>query len=212
MKINSVALSAVPSYKTAFVSIAHLSPADFRNLEILCHDDYFFCHNVCNDGSAFIVRFGQIVPEQHEMLDFLVSQYDFTPEFAEFMRLLGDAGFDAVHFDPEFDLVQGQTWYTDLGTKVVPLAYDVDVQSFDQLTDEQRGYVLTHLDETEAAAENNYLVVEGVIYSMADCMRLDSDSEMSEYGFSGTWGESNTSALFCMLSDDSETADIVRVF
>lgn len=211
MKINSVALSAVPSYKTAFVSIAHLSPADFRNLEILCHDHYFFCHNVSNDGSGFIVRFGQIVPEQYEMLDFLVSEYDFSPEFAEFVRMLGDAGFDAVHFDPEMDLVEGQTWYTDIGTKVVPLVYGAEIINYYNLSEEQRQAVLADYDK-ENAQESDFVFIDGVAHAIGECWRLDKDSEMLEYGFSGYWDESMESALFCMLSDDSETANIARVF
>lgn len=211
MKINSVALSAVPSYKTAFVSIAHLSPEDSANLAALSTKGYYFCHNVENDGSAYIVRFGQVAPELADIVTDLVGEYGFSEEFADFMRLLADAGFDAAHFDPEMDLVQGQTWYTDSGTKVVPLAYDEEIINYYSLSEEQRQAVLSVYDE-EFAEQTDFVFVGGAAHAIADCMRLDGESEMREYGFSGSWAESNTSAIFCMLSDDSETADIVRVF
>jgi len=210
MKINSVALSAVPSYKTAFVSIAHLSPADSVNLAGLSRKGYYFCHNVSNDGSGFIVRFGQVTPDAHEMPEFLVSQYDFSQPFAELMQLLADAGFDAVHFDPEMDLIEGVTWYTDNGTKVVPLVYGAQLTNYYDLTEEERQIVLSTWPE-HLAQDKDFIFVDGAALEFEDCMRIESNSEMAEYGFTGYWSESNTSALYCVLSDDAETVDVVRV-
>ena len=45
---------------------------------------------------------------------------------------------------------------------------------------------------------------------MADFMRIGKDG-MADYGFIGVMGESNTSALFISLSDNSDCVNVVRV-
>lgn len=58
--------------------------------------------------------------------------------------------------------------------------------------------------------ENEYFDLSGRVYCMADFMRIG-DGGMADYGFIGVMGESNTSALYISLSDNSDFVNVVRV-
>lgn len=217
--MRAISLSESFSYRTVFVSMSHLSPDDATNIAALCENGYFFCHAVGNDGGAYVVRFGAVAPEDCDLVDFLVDTYDFSRPLAEFMLSLSEAGFDAVHFEAESDLVEGVAYYTPSGTRITPLEYNRPILSFDELTEEQKQYALENWVPDDAEDGEDYLnyspdyfaVIEGKLYNIsAECMRIY-DGELSEMGFTGYFGESNTTAIYIRMSDDSESFDAVRV-
>lgn len=192
MKIVTVELNAAPSYKTVFMSSAHLSE-EMRAvlLDMADKNDCYYCHRTCQAADAgIILRFDAIGGDWLDIETQLLAD-GLNDELTGLIGELENNGFDAVHFDRDFDLVAGFHWYTDDGQKVIPLAYDVWIE----------------MDKHD----NNYFNHDGVKHYIDDFMRLDDNSEMKSYGFAACCGESNTSALFIMLSDDSDRVDLVRV-
>lgn len=192
MKIVTVELNAAPSYKTVFMSSAHLSE-EMRAALLAMADknDCYYCHRTCQAADAgIILRFDAIGGDWLDIETQLLAD-GLNDELTGLIGELSVQDIDAVHFDRDFDLVAGFHWYTDDGQKVIPLAYDVWIET------DKHG--------------NNYFNHDGVKHYLDDFMRLDDSSEMKSYGFAACCGESNTSALFIMLSDDSDRVDLVRV-
>jgi len=193
MKIITTELLSAPMYKTVYMSSAHLSE-EMRAVLLAMADkpDCYYCHRTTGDADAgIILRFKTIGGDDWSDIEDQLLADGLNDELTGLIGELSNHDIDAVHFDQDFDLVAGFHWYTDEGQKVMPLAYDVWIE-----TDE---------------ADNNYFDVDGVRHYVADFMRLDDNSEMKSYGFAACCGESNTSALFIMLSDDSDKVDLVRV-
>lgn len=213
MDINT---SEVSSYKTAFVSSLHLSGESVDILRTMANNPVcWFTHAVTVAEAmenAFILRFKAMAGDEWEDVEDGLKEHGFSSEFIALIDALAQADFDAVHFDRDMDLLPGAIWYTPDGSRVIPLAYDSFILSYHDLDDAQRAAVLENLDETEEQAEeNSYFICEDIIYSMADMMRLDDNSELKSFGFAAHMGESNTSAIFIALSDDSDRVDVVRV-
>lgn len=193
MKIVTVELNAAPSYKTVFMSSAHLSE-EMRAVLLAMADkpDCYYCHRTTGYSDAgIILRFKTIGGDDWSDIEDQLLSDGLNDELTGLIGELSNHDIDAVHFDQDFDLVAGFHWYTDDGQKVIPLAYDVWIE----------------MDKHD----NNYFNHDGVKHYIDDFMRLDDNSEMKSYGFAACCGESNTSALFIMLSDDSDRVDLVRV-
>ncbi|WPK30407.1 hypothetical protein SLP22_0073 [Salmonella phage BAU.Micro_SLP-22] len=214
MKIITTELNSAPMYKTVYLSSAHLSE-EMRAVLLAMADkpDCYYCHRTTGYSDAgIILRFKTIGGDDWSDIEDQLLSDGLNDELTGLIGELSNHDIDAVHFDQDFDLVAGFHWYTDDGQKVIPLAYGVNLDSFHDLDEVKKNLVLQNFEETEEDAEQNYYFeADGSFYNMADFMRLDDNSEMKSYGFAACCGESNTSALFIMLSDDSDRVDLVRV-
>lgn len=192
MKLCTVEIKEAPMYKTVFLSSAHLS-ANMRAALLVMADksNCYYCHRTTGDAdTGIILRFDAIGGDWSEIEGQLLSD-GLDDELTGLLSELENNGFDAVHFDNDFDLVAGFHWFTDEGQKVIPLAYDIWIEMDD--------------------ADNNYFTYNGMNHYIADFMRLDDNSEMKSYGYVAECGESNTSALFIALHDDGDKIDLVRL-
>lgn len=188
MKTNT--LAEVEQYKTVVMCGAHIPPDDAQIVVDLIQHDKWWLHRIGFefDGSC-ILRFGAVESDWENIAEELQTN-GFSDDFINVLSTLHTEGFYAAHFDPDAPLVAGLDWYTDSGARIKPLAYDVWIEMDD--------------------ADNSYFEVDGVRHYIADFMRLDDNSELKEYGFDAYYGESNTSALFISLSDDSDRVDLIR--
>lgn len=196
-------------YKTMFIAACHCSADQWRQLLALADDAVvYYCHRTTqSDDTGIIVRLDPIGDDIGERL----ADAGIDDELIELLTDIRENGLDAVHFDADADLLAYKPWYTDDGAKVIPLAYALDYVNFYSLTREQQEQVYQDRDGTgDEYAENDYFVLNDQVYCMADFMRTG-DGVMADYGFIGVMGESNTSALYISLSDNSDFVNVVRV-
>ena len=201
------------SYKTVFAAACHIEEEQWAVLlDMADNGDVDFCHRTCEHNDAGVIfRAGPFSDYDDEEFLELVADYGLNAESADVIRRAYNAGFDAVHFDALADLLAFVPWYTDEGAKVIPLAYELDYVSYYDLTPEQREQVYQDRDGTgDEYIENEYFYLSGRVYCMADFMRIG-DGGMADYGFIGVMSESNTSALYISLSDNSDFVNVVRV-
>ncbi|QJI52259.1 hypothetical protein [Cronobacter phage JC01] len=206
--MRAISLSESASYRVLYTSLAHVSPADLANLKSMCEAGYYFVHNVENDFSGIICRYGAVTPES-DVGEVMIGDYGFSESFGEMIAQFKDAGFDAVHFDVDGDLVEGVTWYTENNTRVQPIAYGCEILTWWDLAVEHQ---LTATDEygDDGDADLKYFLADGVLYCLDNFMRV-TDGEMQEMGFHASAGESNGSAICITLSDNSDFVDVARV-
>ena len=92
-------------YKTAVISTAHVTAADSERLPIACFDP--LTHRGLNwvQGTQYgwIVRAGMRGSDWKEEL----SEYGISKEAISNIQAILDAGFDAVQFDCDAELVDG---------------------------------------------------------------------------------------------------------
>lgn len=196
-------------YKTMFLAACHCNVDQWRQLLALADDkDAFYCHRTTScDDTGIIVRLDPLCDDIGETL----SAAGVDSELIELLTDIRENRLDAVHFDADADLLAYKPWYTDSGAKVIPLGYELDYVNYYSLTPEQQAQVYQDRDGTgDEYADNDYFVLGDIVYCMADFMRTG-DGEMSDYGFIGVMGESNTSSLFISLSDNSDYVNVVRV-
>lgn len=201
------------TYKTVFAAACHIDEEQWSVLlEMADNGDVYFCHRIsAHNDSGVIFRVGLFFDYDDAAFIELMSAYGLYPDTCDLLRRVHNAGFDAVHFDRDADLLAYIPWYTDDGAKVIPLAYELDHVNFYSLTREQQEQVYQDRNGTgDEYAENDYFVLNGQVYCMADFVRTG-DGGMADYGFIGVMGESNTSALFISLSDNSDFVNVVRV-
>lgn len=197
------------TYKTMFIAACHCNVDQWSQLLALADNKAaYYCHRTTqSNDTGIIVRLEPLCDDIGETL----AADGIDDELIELLTDIRENGIDAVHFDADADLLAYKPWYTDDGAKVIPLAYELDCVSYYDLTPEQREQVY---QEYEGAGEEytdyTYFVLGGIVYCMADFMRIG-DGGMSDYGFIGVMGESNTSALFISLSDNSDFVNVVRV-
>lgn len=197
------------TYKTMFIAACHCNVDQWRQLLALADDKAaYYCHRTTqSNDTGIIVRLDPIGDDIGDTL----AAAGIDDELIELLTDIRENGLDAVHFDADADLLAYKPWYTDDGAKVTPLAYELDCVSYYDLTPEQREQVYQDRDGTgDEYIENEYFDLSGQVYCMADFMRIG-DGGMSDYGFIGVMGESNTSALFISLSDNSDFVNVVRV-
>lgn len=196
-------------YKTMFIAACHCNVDQWRQLLALADDKAaFYCHRTTpHDDTGIIVRLDPIGDDIGDTL----AAAGIDDELIELLTDIRENGLDAVHFDADADLLAYKPWYTDTGAKVIPLAYELDYVNFYSLTREQQEQVFQDREGTgDEYTENDYFVLDDIVYCMADFMRTG-DGEMADYGFIGQLGESNTSSLFISLSDNSDFVNVVRV-
>lgn len=191
MKIKTTDYENAEQYKTVVACAAHVPPEDMKLIrDMVCDYSVWWCHPIGAEfDGAFIIRFGALGCDWEEIQDDL-SGRGFSDEFIGFFSEVHTQDFYAVHFDPDAPLLYHFHWYTDSGAKVIPLGYDIWIE--------------------RDRHDNDYFNLDGVKHYVADFLRLDDNSEMKEYGYHAYAGESNTSALFIALSDDSEKVEVVR--
>lgn len=197
------------TYKTMFIADCHCNVDQWRQLLALADDKAaYYCHRTMqSNDTGIIVRLEPLCDDIGETL----AADGIDDELIELLTDIRENGIDAVHFDADADLLAYKPWYTDEGAKVIPLAYELEYMSYYDLTPEQRDQVYQDRDGTgDEFIDNNYFVLNDQVYCMADFMRTG-DGGMSDYGFIGVMGESNTSALFISLSDNSDFVNVVRV-
>ena len=197
------------TYKTMFIAACHCSADQWQQLLTLADDKAaYYCHRTTSyDDTGIIVRLDPISDDIGETL----AAAGIDDELIELLTDIRENGLDAVHFDADADLLAYKPWYTDDGAKVIPLAYEIEYINFYSLTREQQDQVFQDRDGTgDEYAENDYFVLNDQVYCMADFMRTG-DGGMADYGFIGVMGESNTSALYISLSDNSDFVNVVRV-
>ena len=196
-------------YKTMFIAACHCSADQWQQLLAMADDKAaYYCHRTTSyDDTGIIVRLDPISDDIGETL----AAAGIDDELIELLTDIRENGLDAVHFDADADLLAYKPWYTDDGAKVIPLAYELGYVNFYSLTREQQEQVFQDRDGTgDEYTENDYFVLNDQVYCMADFMRTG-DGEMADYGFIGMMGESNTSALYISLSDNSDFVNVVRV-
>lgn len=196
-------------YKTMFIAACHCSADQWQQLLTLADDKAaYYCHRTTSyDDTGIIVRLDPISDDIGETL----AAAGIDDELIELLTDIRENGLDAVHFDADADLLAYKPWYTDDGAKVTPLAYEIEYVNFYSLTREQQDQVFRDRDGTgDEYTENDYFVLRDIVYCMADFMRIG-DGGMADYGFIGVMGESNTSALYISLSDNSDFVNVVRV-
>ena len=196
-------------YKTMFIAACHCSADQWQQLLAMADDKAaYYCHRTTSyDDTGIIVRLDPISDDIGETL----AAAGIDDELIELLTDIRENGRDAVHFDADADLLAYKPWYTDDGAKVIPLAYELGYVNFYSLTREQQEQVFQDRDGTgDEYTENDYFVLNDQVYCMADFMRTG-DGEMADYGFIGMMGESNTSALYISLSDNSDFVNVVRV-
>ena len=197
------------TYKTMFIAACHCNADQWRQLLALADDKAaYYCHRTTqSNDTGIIVRLEPLCDDIGETL----AADGIDDELIELLTDIRENGIDAVHFDADADLLAYKPWYTDDGAKVIPLAYELEYMSYYNLTPEQREQVYQDRDGTgDEFIDNNYFVLNDQVFCMADFMRIG-DGGMSDYGFIGVMGESNTSALFISLSDNSDYVNVVRV-
>lgn len=196
------------TYKTMFIAACHCNADQWNQLLALADDKAaYYCHRTTpHDDAGIIVRLDPVWGDNSTLhIDGL------DPELIELLTDIRENGLDAVHFDADADLLAYKPWYTDEGAKVIPLAYELDYMNFYSLTREQQDRVYQDRDGTgDEYTEKDYFVLNDQVYCMADFMRIG-NGEMADYGFIGVMGESNTSALYISLSDNSDFVNVVRV-
>lgn len=196
-------------YKTMYIAACHCNVDQWRQLLALADDKaVYYCHRTTqSNDTGIILRLDPIGDDIRERL----ADAGIDDELIELLTDIRENGLDAVHFDADADLLAYKPWYTDDGAKVIPLAYELDYVNFYSLTREQQEQVYQDRDGTgDEYTEKDYFVLNDQVYCMADFMRLGKDG-MADYGFIGVMGESNTSALYVSLSDNSDFVNVVRV-
>lgn len=196
-------------YKTMYIAACHCNVDQWRQLLALADDKaVYYCHRTTqSNDTGIILRLDPIGDDIGERL----AAAGIDDELIELLTDIRENGLDAVHFDADADLLAYKPWYTDDGAKVIPLAYEIEYVNFYSLTREQQEQVYQDREGTgDEYTEKDYFVLNDQVYCMADFMRLGKDG-MADYGFIGVMGESNTSALFISLSDNSDFVNVVRV-
>lgn len=197
------------TYKTMFIAACHCNVDQWSQLLALADDKAaYYCHRTTqSNDTGIIVRLEPLCDD----IGGTLAADGIDDELIELLTDIRENGMDAVHFDADADLLAYKPWYTDDGAKVIPLAYELDCVSYYDLTPEQREKVYQDRNGTgDEYIENEYFDLSGRVYCMADFMRIG-DGGMADYGFIGVMGESNTSALFISLSDNSDYVNVVRV-
>lgn len=190
MKLKTTDYENAEQYKSVVACAAHVPPEDMERVTALIEGGKWWIHQIGADfDGAFIIRFGALGCDWED-IEAELSGVGFSDEFIGFFSEVHTQDFYAVHFDPDAPLLCHFHWYTDSGAKVIPLGYDLWIE--------------------RDRHDNDYFNLDGVKHYMADFMRLDDNSEMKEYGYHAYAGESNTSALFIAISDDSDKVEVVR--
>lgn len=197
--------------RTAFCSDRHLPPAD-RNVLISLAGQ---------EQPGFYFRFA-LAHEEFYDVEQWAKELRFSPDIMAIFAGLFAEGFHAVNFDLDGDPIHGAPVFTDSGSKITPLAYDLPMLPWHELDDAQKAIAAAEYTNEEDDAETYHESVdslfiwlpangknEGQLYHMADCLRL-SESELSDYGYHGYFSESAFSSLVVQMSDDSETLSIWR--
>ncbi|EGK0163508.1 hypothetical protein IOJ68_001051 [Salmonella enterica] len=98
-------LKITESYKTAVISTAHVTAADSERLPIACFDPLSDrgLNWVHGTKYGWIVRAGMRGNDWKEEL----REYGISEETISNIQTIVDAGFDAVHFDCDAELVDG---------------------------------------------------------------------------------------------------------
>lgn len=98
-------LKLTESYKTAVISTAHVTAADSERLPIACFDPLTDrgLNWVHGTQYGWIVRAGMRGSDWKEEL----SEYGISKEAISNIQAILDAGFDAVQFDCDAELVDG---------------------------------------------------------------------------------------------------------
>lgn len=201
--------NADASYKTVFVSMLHV-PNTEALFDIAGNTDAFYCH-ATDDGAGCIVRFGALGCTWDEIATALeLDGLDGMPGLYDLFSAAYDDGYHAVHFDVSMPLVPGAKFFIDdASTCFTPLAYDLPIIGFNDLTDEQMQEMIDEYGH-EGAGERNYFILGDDVYVVADFMRLDPESDLLEY-IDGDVSESAFSSLGVKLSDDSDSVTVYRI-
>lgn len=197
------------SYKTIFAAACHITPDQWQALLTLADNKAaYYCHRTTVHQDAGIIF--RMEPLGND-LEETARDHGLDDHTIDVLTRIQAGGFDAVHFDADADLIAFIPWFTDSGSKVIPLAYELDYVNYYSLTPEQQEQVYQDRDGTgDEYTENDYFVLNDLVYCMADFMRIG-EGEMADYDFIGVMGESNTSALFISLSDNSDYVSVARV-
>lgn len=206
-----ITFNAESSYKTIFVSMQHVAHVSAL-MELAASPDAWFCH-ATDDGVGCIVRFGALGSNWSEIAESLdVDKLDDAqPGMYDLFSAAYDDGYHAVHFDGSMPLVPGAMFFLDeASTCFTPLAYDLPIIGFNDLTDDQMQEMIDDYGQDEAESGQYFVMPGGALYSMADVMRLDPESDLLEY-IDGELSQSAFSQLGVKLSDDSDSVTVYHI-
>jgi len=210
------------SYITCFAAADHLSQDDASALAQKA-GDVFYIHATATTQPGYVVRFGAACGYEVEGLRAELTEMGFSADFLALCEALHGAGYDAVHFDADADLLPGVPYFTDDNSKIIPVAYDLPLLYWHDLDDAQKADAISDAcaDPQEAddyfTRENAQFVClpaaggnAAQLYNLADFMRL-TGSLADDWGFTGYTTETAFSAMLIKISGDGETATLARV-
>lgn len=208
------------TYITAYAALRHLSESDYQLLLAKAGNE-FYIHQTAAVNSGIILRFGAAGTDAEEVEQTLTALGVSGDVVAVALGLHG-AGYDAIHYDLDMDLLPGVPWYMESGSKVTPLEYDLPLMYWQDLDDAQKEMACS---EACIDLENgeDYFTQEGTqfiylpadngspewLYQLSDFLRLEG-TETGEH-FDGYSSETAFSSVVLKLSDDSEFANLARV-
>lgn len=205
----TVSFDTAPNYKTVYASTLHISPADKDLLLHLARSiGVHFVHATSQTADTGIILRMVAIGSSDEWEDVAVSLADdgFTPDFVYMIGEIVAAGFDAVHFDHDFDLIDTLKWYID-GVTVIPVAYQARLLSFDELTDEQKEKAREDVEE-DLLQDTTFMPLGDILFNETDFSAIISG--WNQYGFTHGYHESAFSNLLVSRNDD-DSFEVIRV-
>lgn len=210
------------SYITCFAAAGHLSQDDHAVLAEKA-GDVFYIHATAKTAPGYVLRFGAACGYDTNELCSELADLGFSADIQALCVALHGAGYDAVHFDADADLLPGVPFFTDDNSKIMPVAYDLPVLYWHDLDDAQKAVAISdacadaHSADDYFTRENAQFVYlpagdnnDAQLYNLADFMRL-SGSLADDWGFTGYTTETAFSAMLIKISGDGETATLARV-
>lgn len=209
-KLITVSFDTAPTYKTVYASTLHISPADKDLLLHLARSiGVHFVHATTQTPDTGIIVRMVALGSSDEWEDVAVSLADdgFTPDFVNMIGEIVAAGFDAVHFDHDFDLIDTLKWYTD-GVTVIPVAYQARLLSFDELSQDQQNLARNDIEE-DLLQDTNFMMLGDVLFNETDFHAVSSN--WNQYGFTHGYCENAFSSLLISRNEDEDSFEVIRV-
>lgn len=199
------------TYRTLYLAACHLSADDLATLQHLANEPAcYYVHNVDAARACIILRLVGIDSDRGA-IDDVLTEDGISESLRDVIGELHEQGIEALHFDPDMDIINGAPWYTDSGTKMRLIGDDLTMLSFDDLTDTQREDMASMYGDCEAQ-DLNYFYHGEILYCMADVMRLaDGDKEDYGHAVDGVMSGTNTCAYGVQLVDDGEAVNLYLI-
>lgn len=194
------------SFKGIYVSILHILDTE-KAFALATADSAYYVH-LAQRRDSMIVRLVALGGEWADVEEALKDHgWDDVPGFIEFCQAAHDAGYEVIHFDTDCDLVPGAAWRdVDQELTLTPVELRVDVQSYNELDDEQRATAISEFSEDETGEDiqdDHFVQVEGRLYNLSSEIMRDSRlTAIFDDAAAGVYSETAFSQLGFVVSDD----------